>query len=77
MNLLVMCAYWPFLHAQCLERFRAANDSLSVVHTCTVHSIPFIANVCTFMVTDIAFKASHALVLFPLALFYAVHNYWA
>mmetsp|Transcript_6240 Transcript_6240/g.8343 ORF Transcript_6240/g.8343 Transcript_6240/m.8343 type:complete len:132 (-) Transcript_6240:103-498(-) len=75
MNLLVVAVYWSVLYDKQVVRYTASKEFLNITHSIVIHSVPLIANIANFLVTDIVVKASHALVLFPIGLVYSYHNY--
>ena len=73
MNLLVVLVYWSVLHAEKMEKY--ADKPIYRLHSIVVHTLPLAVNILNFCVTDIVFKASHALVLLPIGIAYCYHNY--
>ena len=46
------------------------------MHSTAVHIIPIIATLLHFAVTDIVVKASHSMIILPVAFSYLAYNYW-
>ena len=73
LNMLVTIVYWSML----MQTVTGAceGDSICVLHSYTVHSLPLICCVLDFSVTDIIVKARHSLVLLIIAVIYLPWNY--
>ena len=51
------------------------DKPLWLLHSIAVHSWPLIANIINLCLTDIVFKPSHIMLLFPISIGYSLHNY--
>ena len=73
MNLLIFVVYWTMLREQVLSTI--ANTPMRARHSGLMHTMPLLWTIVNFMVTDIVMKASHCVILLPIAVGYGFFNY--
>ena len=74
-NILMLTAYWSVLHTETMKEFAA--DQIMKTHYCLVHSLPALAVVANFVLSDVVLKTEHSFLLIPLGLFFGFLNYCA
>ena len=72
-QLIVVSVYWTIVHETVLIEVKGNTHAL--IQTYCSHSIPFLATMINFFITDIVFKLSHVKYLCPVGLFYLLTNY--
>ena len=77
MESIVLLAYWSLLHKSSLEIYRRIGGETAVVHTYLIHSLPALALLVNFLLTDLVIKASHCKMYVWLALVFGYANYVA
>ena len=53
-NILMLTAYWSVLHTETMKEFAA--DQIMKTHYCLVHSLPALAVVANFVLSDVVLK---------------------
>lgn len=74
-NILMLTAYWSVLHTQTMQEF--ASDPIMITHYCLVHSLPALAVVANFLISDVVLKSQHSILLIPLGFCFGLINYCA
>ena len=74
-NLMVTTVYWSLLSESVLAMH--ANNPAFYLNSVLVHSVPLVATIANFCVTDIVFKPSHCLGYVPIGFLYCSLNYYA
>jgi hypothetical protein len=73
----MLLVYWTLLHEECLVTYRELGGDIAVAHTYIVHSVPALAILINFLLTDVVIKTSHYKVLVWIALVFGFANYVA
>ena len=76
-NLMVTAVYWILLSDEVLLNMHSAEQLSLYLNSILVHSIPMIATLANFCVTDIEFKPSHCIFYVPMCVLYSCLNYYA
>ena len=73
LNMLVPAVYFTVLVGPIVA---SCENSIQVIHTYAIHTIPTIASILTLAVTDIVVKARHTMALTSIGILYSIYNWY-